>query len=135
MRPGVLCLSICCAFLQAQQYDLVIQGGHVIDPANGIDRVADVAVANGTIARVAFGIPGAQGKKVVRAAGLYVTPGLIDIHAHVYVGGRPAALFPDDSALPAGTTTGVDAGISGWRTFDDFKRGSLIARARACWRS
>ena len=55
-------------------------------------------------------------------SGLYVTPGLVDVHAHVYVGGRPSALFPDDTALIAGATTVVDAGISGWRTFDDFKR-------------
>ena len=57
----------------------------------------------------------------MNAAGLYVTPGLIDIHTHVYVGGRPAAVFPDDAVLPTGTTTIVDAGVSGWRTFDDFK--------------
>jgi predicted amidohydrolase len=57
----------------------------------------------------------------VSAAGLYVTPGLIDIHTHAYVGGRPAAVFPDDAVLPTGTPTIADAGVSGWRTFDDFK--------------
>ena len=117
----LLYAALCCASLGAQSYDLVIQGGHVIDPANGIDRVMDVAVSAGKIARVAASIPAGGAKKTVNAAGLYVTPGLIDLHTHVYVGGRPAALFPDDVVLPAGTTTVVDAGVSGWRTFDDFK--------------
>jgi dihydroorotase len=107
--------------LAAQSYDLVIKGGHVIDPANDIDRVMDVAVSGGKIARVAAQISATNARKTASATGLFVTPGLIDIHTHVYVGGRPAAVFPDDTVLPAGTTTVVDAGVSGWRTFDDFK--------------
>jgi len=110
------------ALLPAQTYDLVLKGGHVIDSANGIDRVIDIAVSGNRIARVATDIPSAQARKTVNVSGLYVTPGLVDIHAHVYVGGRLNALFPDDTALTAGATTVVDAGISGWRTFDDFKR-------------
>lgn len=122
-------LALCGAPLAAQPYDLLIQGGHVIDPANSIDGVMDVAVSGKTIARVAASIPESQARKVVRVAGLFVTPGLIDLHAHVYVGGRPAAVFPDDVALPAGTTTVVDAGVSGWRTFDHFKT-RIIDRSR-----
>jgi len=103
----------------AQNYDLLIKGGHVIDPANAIDRIADVAVAGGKVARVADNIPASQAKKVVDAKGLYVTPGLIDLHAHVY--GYSGTLFPDDTALPAGTTTVVDAGGAGWSRYDDFR--------------
>jgi len=99
------------SLLSAQTYDLLIKGGHVIDPANRIDRVMDVAVSGNRIARVAAAIPPSQGRKVIDAAGLYVTPGLIDLHAHVY--GYDGSLFPDDTALIAGTTTVVDAGGSG----------------------
>ncbi len=118
---GLLCVASFCMHVEAQSYDLLIQGGHVIDPANSIDRVMDIAVSAGKIARVAERISATEAKKTVNVAGLYVTPGLIDIHTHVYVGGRPAAVFPDDAVLPTGTTTIVDAGVSGWRTFDDFK--------------
>ena len=100
-------------------YDLLIRGGHVIDPAHGIDRVMDVAVSGGQIARVAENISSA--KTVVDARGLYVTPGLIDLHMHVYRHARQSTLFPDDVTLIAGTTTVVDAGTSGWRTFEDLK--------------
>jgi dihydroorotase len=86
-----------------------------------MDRILDVAVAGNKIARVAPDIPAAQARKVVDAAGLYVTPGLIDLHVHVYTHARESTLFPDDVALIAGTTTVCDAGTSGWRTFEDFK--------------
>lgn len=99
------------------RYDLLLKQGHVIDPANRIDGVMDVAVAGGKIARVAPDIPSSEARKTIDMKGLYVTPGLIDLHAHVF--GYSGSIFPDDSALPAGTTTIVDAGGSGWRTFDD----------------
>ena len=89
--------------LAAQQYDLLIQGGRVIDPANGIDAVMDVAVLGETIARVAKNIPPDQAKKIIDPSGAVVTPGLIDLHAHVY--GYSGSIFPDDTALYAGTTT------------------------------
>ncbi|HYM09535.1 MAG TPA: amidohydrolase/deacetylase family metallohydrolase [Bryobacterales bacterium] len=103
----------------AQPYDLLLTGGHVIDPANNIDAVMDVAVSGSQIARVAANIPRSEARKAVDVSGLYVTPGLIDLHAHVY--GYSGAIFPDDTQLVTGTTTVVDAGGSGWRTFDDFK--------------
>ena len=65
-------------------YDLLLKGGHVIDPKNNINKVMDVAISGGKIARVAADIPASQAKKTVNVAGLYVTPGLIDIHVHVY---------------------------------------------------
>lgn len=99
------------------RYDMLLKQGHVIDPANRIDGVMDIAVAGGKIARVAANIPAGEARKVIDAQGLYVTPGLIDLHAHVF--GYSGSLNPDDSALPAGTTTIVDAGGAGWRTFDE----------------
>jgi dihydroorotase len=121
-----LALFFAASLLSAQTYDLLIKSGHVIDPANRIDGVMDVAVSGNRIARVAPDIPASQGRKVIDAAGLYVTPGLVDLHAHVY--GYEGSLFPDDTSLVAGTTTVVDAGGSGWRTFDDFRR-TVIARS------
>ena len=68
-----------------QDYDLLIRGGHVMDPRNGLDRVVDVAIKDGRIAAVASSVSGSA-KQIVNAVGLYVTPGLIDIHVHVYAG-------------------------------------------------
>lgn len=114
-------LATTTAFCQARPYDLLLKGGHVVDPANAIDRVMDVAVKGGKIARVAPEIPAAQGSKTLDLGGLYVTPGLIDLHVHVYVHGHVGSLFPDSTALVTGVTTVVDCGSSGWRTFEDFK--------------
>jgi dihydroorotase len=115
---------------QTAHYDLLLKGGHVIDPANEVDRVADVAIAAGKIAAVADSIPAGEAGKVVDVSGLYVTPGLIDIHFHVGHGGAPLNWFapeaqslaaplgvPADIALGAGVTTVVDAGTSGAETF------------------
>ncbi len=103
----------------AQPYDLILKGGHVIDPANRVNRVADVAIAAGKVAAVGNDLSGARA--MIDCAGKYVTPGLVDIHTHVYVRGRSSTLLPDDAVLPHGTTTIVDAGVSGWKSFDDFK--------------
>ena len=115
-RLTLAALALGVAWCQPR-YDLVIKKGHVLDPGSGIDGVMDIAVANGKIARVAANISAAEAKKTIDADGLYVTPGLIDLHAHVF--GYSGSLRPDDSALPAGTTTIVDAGGAGWRTFDE----------------
>ncbi|MCP5113972.1 MAG: amidohydrolase/deacetylase family metallohydrolase, partial [bacterium] len=103
---SVLLLLISTALLPAQTYDLLLMGGHVIDPANDINRVTDVAISGDKIARVADGIEPSQAKKVLDVNGAYVTPGLIDLHAHV--AGYGGSLFPDDTALLTGTTTVVD---------------------------
>jgi dihydroorotase len=123
----LVCLLALGASAGAQQYDLVLKGGRVIDPANEIDGVMDVAVAGGKIARVAKDIAASEAKKTVNAEGLIVTPGLIDLHAHVY--GYSGSILPDDTALYAGTTTVVDAGGAGWMTVDDFKK-TIIDRVQ-----
>jgi dihydroorotase len=117
-------------------YDLLLKGGHVIDPRNGVDGVMDVAVADGKIAAVRAGIAPADARQVVDVAGLYVTPGLIDIHVHVFATtGMRGAWAGDNSVLPdgfsfrSGVTTMVDAGSSGWRNFEDFRR-TVIDRSR-----
>src|SRR5882672_10795160 len=127
MNNKILLSLFFARLLAAQTYDLLIKGGHVIDPANQIDGISDIAISGNKIARVARDIGAGQAKKTIDATGLYVTPGLIDLHAHVY--GYGGALFPDDTALTTGTTTVVDAGGSGWRTFDDFQA-KVIARSK-----
>ncbi len=112
---ALLCLPTLAA---AQTYDIVLKGGHIIDPANSIDAVGDVAIAGGKIARVGGTITDSA-KKTIDVKGRYVVPGLIDLHFHAY--GYEGAIFPDDTALPTGTTTVVDAGGAGYRTFDDFR--------------
>ena len=102
-------------------YELILKGGHVIDPANKLDKCMDVAVKDGRIAAVAEELPAAQGRKAVDVAGHYVTPGLIDIHVHVY-GGYRGWMFPDVHAFTNGVTTVVDTGGAGWKSFEDFKR-------------
>jgi dihydroorotase len=129
-RAAFLLLTICVASVgHAQQtaYDLLIKGGHVIDSRNGVDAVRDVAIKDGKIAAVAQNIAESQAAKTVDVAGLHVTPGLVDIHVHVYTGegtsySRGALSVPPDGfTLRSCTTTVADAGSSGWRNFDDFK--------------
>ncbi|MBI3909522.1 MAG: amidohydrolase/deacetylase family metallohydrolase [Armatimonadetes bacterium] len=110
------------------EYDLILQGGHVIDPANEVDGVRDVAIAGGKIAAVEPDLPVDRARKVINVAGSLVTPGLVDIHVHAY-GGYSGWLFPDEHALPNGTTTVVDTGSAGWRTFKEFKA-TIINRSR-----
>jgi dihydroorotase len=124
------------------RYDLLLKGGHVIDPANHIDDVRDVAVFQGKIAAVERDIPADQAGKVVDVSKLLVTPGLIDIHYHVGHGGAPLDWFtpearahalplgiPADMALQSGVTTIVDAGTAGAETFLQEKE-EVIDRAR-----
>ena len=114
----------------AQQYDMVIKGGHVIDPRNLINGLMDVAIQDGKIALVATNISAKNALQVVHAKGLYVTPGLIDIHAHIFYGNNPdqylmdatSAVVPDGFTFRSGVTTIVDAGSSGWKTFPQFKQ-------------
>ena len=111
-----------------QTYDLLLRNGELIDPKNSINGKMDIAVLDGKVAKVAASIPSNQAKKIIDVTGLIVTPGLIDIHTHVFVGGKPEtfadgflSVSPDDFTLKSGVTTVVDAGTSGWRNFPVFK--------------
>ncbi len=137
---GCLALVLCAsgvAWPQAATYDLLIRGGHVLDPKNGIDAVMDVAITGGTIAAVSRDIPASRASRVADATGLYVVPGLIDIHTHVFYGTEPdsylsagdVAVQPDAHAIRSGVTTVVDAGGSGWRNFRQFKE-QVIDRSK-----
>jgi dihydroorotase len=136
LRATLILLSGSLALAQTQQYDLLLQGGHVIDAKNNIDAVRDVAIRDGKIALVAARIDPAQAFKVVNVGGLYVTPGLIDMHVHVYAGtGEPRSyagdqsLYPDGYTFRVGVTTVADAGCAGWRNFEDFKQ-RIIDRSK-----
>jgi dihydroorotase len=120
----------------APKYDLLLRGGHVIDGRNKISAVRDVAISGGKIAAVAAKLNPADALKTVDASGLYVTPGLIDIHTHVFAGtgerGSYAgdnSVYPDGFTLRVGVTTIADAGCAGWRNFEDFKL-KVIDRAK-----
>src|SRR3954453_1351697 len=135
MKSLALLLAAGAAFAQAP-YDLLLKGGHVVDGKTKLSAVRDVAIQGGTIAEIAADIPPSKARRVVDASGLYVTPGLVDIHVHVYAGtgerGSYAgdnSLYPDGFTLRSGVTTVVDAGSAGWRSFDDFKQ-RIIDRSR-----
>jgi len=117
--------------VQAQlPYRLLIRGGHVIDAKNNINEVMDIAIQDNKIVRVARNIDTLLAQQVIDAKGMFVTPGLIDIHAHVFYGfdpdsylsGGTVAVLPDQSTFRSGITTVVDAGGAGWRSFGTFKK-------------
>ena len=126
---AVICLGVVPGLAHAQPLDVLIRGGRVIDPRNGVDGVLDIGIANGEIVEVADGIADTRADTSVDASGLIVTPGLIDLHAHVFFGTEPNAAYsnsynalpPDGFSFRAGVTTVVDTGGSGWRNFIQFK--------------
>src|SRR5215467_14823306 len=123
----IILLLLAPAAMAQPSYDLLLKGGHVIDAKNRIDAVRDVAIAGGRIALVAEKIDPVQARKVVSVAGLYVTPGLVDIHVHLYHRSNPPPGATDESVNPdafsfrSGVTTMVDASSSGWKDFADFR--------------
>ncbi|HLY70169.1 MAG TPA: amidohydrolase/deacetylase family metallohydrolase, partial [Puia sp.] len=116
--------------LMGQHYDIVIRGGHVIDPKNNLNNILDVAISDGKIIRVAKAIDIAHAVRVIDARDMYVVPGLIDIHTHDFHGNDPkrdfcygtASIMPDGFTFCNGVTTVVDAGSCGWRDFPVFKK-------------
>jgi dihydroorotase len=109
----IILLLLGVALVHAQEYDLLPKGGHVIDPKNKISGRRDVAIKDGRIAAVAAEIPAARAAKTVNVAGLYITPGLVDLYVHVYAGTGtaytgPSSVGPDDHSFRSGVTTMVD---------------------------
>ena len=103
-------------------YDLLLKGGNVIDPSQDLRGALDVAVENGKIARIAANIAETESRRVVDIRGKTVTPGLIDLHTHVFDGVAANGVHPDIAGVHAGVTTVVDAGSSGCATFSAFPR-------------
>jgi dihydroorotase len=125
-----LLLALLTLNIQAQEIDLLLKGGHLIDAKNKINGKMDVAVKDGKILRVAADIPASSAKKTININGLYVTPGFLDIHGHVFHGTEPDnylsnsqdALPPDGFTFRAGVTTVADAGGAGWKNIDLFRK-------------
>ena len=118
------------------EWDLLLRGGHLIDPRNGLSAVRDVAVHDGRVAAVGESIDPGQAFKVIECQGLHVTPGLIDLHVHVFAGtNEPGSyagdnsLYPDGHTFRSGVTTVLDAGCAGWRNFETFRE-TVIERSR-----
>ena len=102
-------------------YDLLLKGGDLLDPAQGIHDRRDIAFKDGKVAAVAERIDPASANAVVDVSGKLVTPGLIDLHGHFYHGGTGSAVHADRACLSAGVTTGVDAGSSGFLNYGAMK--------------
>ncbi len=125
----VLFFAMITSWVYAQQVDLLIKGGHVIDPKNNIDGIMDVTIDDGKVLRVAPEISADGIFQVIDARGMYVVPGLIDIHGHHFYGTEEdsylsngySALPPDGFVFRAGVTTVVDVGGAGWKNFRTFK--------------
>jgi dihydroorotase len=136
LAGSLLLLAFAGAVAAQPKYDLLLKGGHLIDAKSGSSAVRDVAISGGRIAAVEPRIDPATAAKVVDVSGLYVTPGLVDLHVHVYAGtgeknsyAGDNSVYPDGFTLRSGVTTAVDAGCAGWRNFADFKD-RVIDRAR-----
>ena len=133
---ALLLLAATAAFAQQAQYDLLLQGGYVIDPRNGISGRRDVAISDGVIAAVAESIDASTADRAVDVSELYITPGLVDLHVHVFsttnipdAWAGDNSLQPDVNLLPSGVTTAVDAGSAGWRNFEFFRH-TVIDKAQ-----
>jgi dihydroorotase len=125
-RTALFFLVVSCAAAQQPIYDVLLKGGHVVDAKQNIDAVRDVAIAGGKIAAVAADIPASQARRTVDAKGLYVTPGLVDIHTHLYnvtdsTTTPQHGIRPDGFTFRNGVTTVAEAGTTGWRNFEHFK--------------
>ena len=109
-------------------FDMLLSGGHLIDPKNNLDGPMDLGLADGKVAAVGRDLPANRAKKILDVSGLYLTPGLVDIHTHMYAtpGWRNAwagdnSILPDGFSFRSGVTTMVDTGSAGWRNFADFR--------------
>jgi dihydroorotase len=113
---------------EGSTYDMLLEGGHVIDPKNDLSAEYDVAIHDGEIAAVQSHINTDQAEMVVDVSGMYVTPGLIDNHTHLFFGthegysygGGYDSVWPDNLTFPYGVTTAVDTGSPGWQSIDEY---------------
>jgi dihydroorotase len=110
-------------------FDLLVRGGRLVDPASGLEAERDVAFSGGRVAAIDRSIPADRAARVVDATGCLVTPGLIDLHSHVYWGGTALGVDADALAVRSGTTTYVDAGSAGAGNFLGF-RAHVIEKAK-----
>lgn len=125
------------SFLWGQSPDLLILNGHLIDPKNNINQKMDLAVTDGRVTHLDSDLSDLEAKQIINAQGLIVTPGLIDIHVHVFHGTNPnrylansfGSVSPDGFTFESGVTTVVDAGGAGWKNFEVFKQ-QTIDRAK-----
>jgi dihydroorotase len=116
--------------LDSGRFDLLIRGGTVIDPAQGIHGRRDVGIRAGRIAAVDEDLGAAGADRIIDATGLLVTPGLIDLHTHVFYRVAPSSVDPSPLAAQSGTTTMVDCGSGGAATFEAFRH--YVAATAAC---
>lgn len=127
MRTPLLLLLVASTAVAQTPYDLLLKGGHVIDAKNHISAIRDVAISGGRIAAVEENIPASRARKTIDVSSLYVTPGLVDIHEHVFSGSMNReytgenCVRADSFSFRSGVTTVVDAGSSGWRNFGEFR--------------
>src|SRR5579859_5987528 len=136
MKP-ILVFFLFAAPLSAQEkYDLLIKNATVLDSKNSIHEIRDVAIRNHKIAAIEKNIPASDAAKTINAEGLFLTPGLVDIHTHVYAGtglrngyDGDNSVYPDGFTFRSCVTTVADAGSSGYKNFSDFKD-RVIDRAK-----
>ncbi|HEU0120884.1 MAG TPA: amidohydrolase/deacetylase family metallohydrolase [Bryobacteraceae bacterium] len=132
----LLLFSLAAGVWAQPAYDVLLKGGHLIDPKNKVSALRDVAIKDGKVAAIAPSISPSEARKTIVVSGLYVVPGLVDIHAHVFSGtggqglaGGDSSIHPDSISQKLGITTVVDAGSSGRHNFAEFRR-TIIDRAR-----
>ena len=113
------------------RFDLVIQGGTVVDPSSGRNERADLGIAAGRVTAIEPTLSGSDADTVIDAAGRYVVPGLVDLHVHVYPGVADLSVEPDPTCLGRGVTTAVDAGSAGANTWPGFRRW-IVEPSRSC---
>jgi dihydroorotase len=134
LRRSILLPSLTCTLYEragqllaqqtgpSPQYDLLIRGGHVVDPSQELSADVDIAIRQGKVARLAKGIADSEARQVLDARNMIVTPGLVDVHVHVYDGVAPLGVPADPNCIAKGATTVVDAGSAGAHTFPGFRQ-------------